>query len=88
MTTHVRTHGPDRTAPAAAGAPPSEATVESAPAGATPAAQRPARRRSPQRRRRARRDALLFLALIAPNFLAIIVFSYYPALYIIGLSFF
>src|SRR5690606_7841389 len=88
MTTPVRTHGPDRTAPAAAGAPPSEATVESAPAGATPAAQRPAGRRSPQRRRRARRDALLFLALIAPNFLAIIVFSYYPALYNIGLSFF
>ena len=46
------------------------------------------RRRSPQRRRRVRRDALLFLALIAPNFLAILVFSYYPALYNIGLSFF
>lgn len=46
------------------------------------------RRRSPQRRRRVRRDALLFLALIAPNLLAIIVFSYYPALYNIGLSFF
>lgn len=88
MTTPVRTHGPDRTAAAAAGESPSEATAESAPAGATPAAQRPARRRSPQRRRRARRDALLFLALIAPNFLAIIVFSYYPALYNIGLSFF
>jgi len=46
------------------------------------------RRRSPQRRRRARRDALLFGLLIAPNLLAIIVFSYYPALYNIGLSFF
>ncbi|MGP9536550.1 carbohydrate ABC transporter permease [Brachybacterium sp. AOP43-C2-M15] len=46
------------------------------------------RRRSPQRRRRARRDALLFGALIAPNLLAIIVFSYYPALYNIALSFF
>ena len=47
-----------------------------------------ARRRSPQRRRRARRDALLFAALIAPNLLAIIVFSYYPALYNIALSLF
>jgi len=46
------------------------------------------RRRSPQRRRRTRRDALLFGALIAPNLIAIIVFSYYPALYNIGLSFF
>jgi sn-glycerol 3-phosphate transport system permease protein len=46
------------------------------------------RRRSPQRRRRVRRDALLFFALIGPNALAIIVFSYYPALYNIGLSFF
>ncbi|MEE1650465.1 sugar ABC transporter permease [Brachybacterium sp. J144] len=46
-----------------------------------------ARRRSPQRRRRTRRSALLFLALIAPNLLAILVFSYYPALYNIGLSF-
>ncbi|MFC7464035.1 carbohydrate ABC transporter permease [Brachybacterium sp. GCM10030252] len=45
------------------------------------------RRRSPQRRRRVRRDALLFGALIAPNLIAIIVFSYYPALYNIGLSF-
>ncbi|UVY84732.1 sugar ABC transporter permease [Brachybacterium sp. NBEC-018] len=46
------------------------------------------RRRSPQRRRRTRRAAILFLALIAPNLLAILVFSYYPALYNIGLSFF
>lgn len=46
------------------------------------------RRRSPERRRRTRRDALLFGALIAPNLIAIIVFSYYPALYNIGLSFF
>ncbi|WP_304502065.1 carbohydrate ABC transporter permease [Brachybacterium sp. FME24] len=42
---------------------------------------------SPQRRRRRRRDALLFGALIAPNLIAIIVFSYYPAIYNIGLSF-
>ena len=47
-----------------------------------------ARRRSPQRRRRVRRDALLFGLLIAPNLLAIIVFSYYPALYNIALSLF
>src|SRR5699024_2590266 len=46
------------------------------------------RRRSPERRRRARREALLFGALIAPNLIAIIVFSYYPSLYNIGLSFF
>ena len=60
--------------------------------GAKSASPRPSRseerRRSPQRRRRVRRDALLFCALIAPNLLAIIVFSYYPALYNIGLSFF
>ena len=47
-----------------------------------------ARRRSPQRRKRTRRAALLFLALIAPNLLAILVFSYYPAIYNVGLSFF
>lgn len=46
------------------------------------------RRDSPARRRRRRRDALLFAALVAPNFLAIVVFSYYPAAYNIGLSFF
>ena len=45
------------------------------------------RRRSPQRRRRTRRDAALFLALVAPNLVAILVFSYYPSLYNIGLSF-
>lgn len=45
------------------------------------------RRPSAQRRRRRRRDALLFGALIAPNLIAIMVFSYYPALYNIGLSF-
>ncbi|WP_114854006.1 carbohydrate ABC transporter permease [Brachybacterium sp. YJGR34] len=54
----------------------------------TPALARPPRRSSPQLRRRRRRDALLFCALIGPNLLAIIVFSYYPALYNIGLSFF
>ena len=59
-----------------------EARRASAPGRATP------RRRSPQRRRRTRREALLFCALIAPNLLAILVFSYYPALYNIGLSFF
>lgn len=88
MSVPVRTHGSDRTARADAGAPPSQAPDATAPSGATPAAQRPVRRRSPQRRRRARRDALLFGALIAPNLIAIIVFSYYPALYNIGLSFF
>src|SRR5699024_9908046 len=46
------------------------------------------RRRSPERRRRARREALLFGALIAPNLIAIIVFSYYPSLFNTGLSFF
>jgi sn-glycerol 3-phosphate transport system permease protein len=59
----------------------------SAPAASGVAARAEERRRSPQRRRRRRRDALLFLALIAPNLLAIIVFSYYPAIYNIGLSF-
>lgn len=51
-------------------------------------AQGRSRRDSPARRRRRRRDALLFAALVAPNFLAIVVFSYYPAAYNIGLSFF
>src|SRR5699024_3565 len=59
-----------------------EARRASTPGSATP------RRRSPQRRRRTRREALLFCALIAPNLLAILVFSYYPALYNIGLSIF
>lgn len=59
------------------------------PSGPTDAARPTFERRppSPQRRRRRRRDALLFGALIAPNLIAIIVFSYYPALYNIGLSF-
>ncbi|WP_245920715.1 carbohydrate ABC transporter permease [Brachybacterium timonense] len=56
---------------------------------AAAAAQGRSRRRdTPARRRRRRRDALLFAALVAPNFLAIVVFSYYPAAYNIGLSFF
>ncbi|MGO1945545.1 MAG: carbohydrate ABC transporter permease [Brachybacterium alimentarium] len=64
----------------------------SAPSGASAAGtgtHRPVapRRPSAQRRRRRRRDALLFGALIAPNLIAIMVFSYYPALYNIGLSF-
>ena len=87
MTVPVRTPGTDRTA-RAADASPSEVGAGPAPSGAAPAPARPVRRRSPQRRRRTRRDALLFLALIAPNLLAIIVFSYYPAVYNIGLSFF
>jgi len=59
------------------------------PSGPTDAARPTFERRppSPQRRRRRRRDALLFGALIAPNLIAIIVFSYYPAIYNIGLSF-
>lgn len=98
MSTSVRS---PRTAsvPAAAtvAAPPDHAAaVPAAPASsrasagpsARPSAAPPAPRRSPQRRRRARRDALLFGALIAPNLIAILVFSYYPALYNVGLSFF
>lgn len=69
------------------------------PAGEDPGAPRPAgpddagptmrrgRRTSPARRRRTRRDAALFLALIAPNLLAILVFSYWPALYNLVLGF-
>src|SRR5699024_6768370 len=73
----------DRSTPAAEAAPPS------APRGGAGLTGRTTdRRRSPERRRRARREALLFGALIAPNLIAIIVFSYYPSLYNIGLSFF
>lgn len=63
---------------------PGDPTDGSAPT-ARPAFER--RTPSPQRRRRRRRDAILFGALIAPNLIAIIVFSYYPAIYNIGLSF-
>ncbi|MFC0673661.1 carbohydrate ABC transporter permease [Brachybacterium hainanense] len=69
-----------------AGSAPTATAAAAAPARHVPT--REDRRRSPQRRRRVRRDAILFFALIAPNFLAILVFSYYPALYNIGLSFF
>lgn len=67
-------------------------TAEPAPTGPAPSRPAPSiratRRDTPQRRRRRRRDALLFGALIAPNLIAIIVFSYYPAIYNVGLSFF
>ncbi|WP_299302240.1 carbohydrate ABC transporter permease [uncultured Brachybacterium sp.] len=87
MTTIVRSSRPGQQATA-------EDDTQGAPAdpagsvGRAPLARSEQRRRSPQRRRRVRRDALLFGALIAPNLIAIIVFSYYPALYNIGLSFF
>lgn len=87
MTTIVRSPRPGRQAPAGddkKGAP----VAPSSPAGRAPMTRSEERRRSPQRRRRVRRDAILFGALIAPNLIAIIVFSYYPALYNIGLSFF
>lgn len=71
-------------APAGTEEPASTSPAPSGPAPSTPAT----RRDTPQRRRRRRRDALLFGALIAPNLLAIIVFSYYPAIYNVGLSFF
>lgn len=87
MTTIVRSPRPGQQAPA--GADKKGAPVDpSSPAGHVPLTRSEERRRSPQRRRRVRRDALLFSALIAPNLIAIIVFSYYPALYNIGLSFF
>ncbi|MGP5291337.1 carbohydrate ABC transporter permease [Brachybacterium tyrofermentans] len=68
---------------------PADPADPSDPSGPTDAARPTFERRppSPQRRRRRRRDALLFGALIAPNLIAIIVFSYYPAIYNIGLSF-
>ena len=87
MTTIVHSPRPGRQAPAGdvrKGAP----ADPSVPTGRAPLTRSEERRRSPQRRRRVRRDALLFGALIAPNLIAIIVFSYYPALYNIGLSFF
>ena len=73
-TVHAGSDAPD--------APPA-ATPQRGHARRRPAAARPA---SPERRRRSRRDALLFFALIGPNLLAILVFSYYPSLYNIGLS--
>ena len=42
---------------------------------------------TPARRRRIFRDAVLFFLLIGPNLTAILVFSYYPAVYNIVLSF-
>ena len=42
--------------------------------------------RRPARRRRAIRNSLLFLALIAPNLIIILVFSYWPTLYNLYLS--
>lgn len=100
MTTTVRTHSRRRSTTAAAGggdaassthATGSTATGDARTAdgsGSTGVVTAEQRRRSPQRRRRVRRDALLFAALIAPNLIAIIVFSYYPSIYNIGLSFF
>lgn len=56
-------------------------------AASTPAG-RPLRRPiSPVRRRRIIKDGLVFFALILPNLAAIIIFSYYPAIYNIVLSF-
>ncbi|WP_246957236.1 sugar ABC transporter permease [Brachybacterium sp. Marseille-Q7125] len=100
MTTTVRTHSRRRSTTAAAGgrdaassthATGSTATGDARTAdgsGSTGVVTAEQRRRSPQRRRRVRRDALLFAALIAPNLIAILVFSYYPAIYNVGLSFF
>jgi sn-glycerol 3-phosphate transport system permease protein len=42
---------------------------------------------TPQKRKRVLRDSLLFLALILPNLAAIVIFSYWPAIYSIVLSF-
>lgn len=42
---------------------------------------------TPVRRRRNLRNGLLFFALIIPNLTAILIFSYYPAIYNIALSF-
>lgn len=86
MTTIVRSSRPGQQA--AAGDDTQGAPADPAGSGRAPLTRSEQRRRSPQRRRRVRRDALLFGALIAPNLIAIIVFSYYPALYNIGLSFF
>lgn len=86
MTLAVRSPRPGQKAPA--GGDTTGAPVEPVGPAAAPPRRSEERRRSPQRRRRVRRDALLFGALIAPNLIAIIVFSYYPALYNIGLSFF
>lgn len=59
-------------------------TVHAETAAPTEAPEQP---RSPLRKRAARREALLFWALILPNLAAIVVFSYYPTLYNFVLSF-
>lgn len=74
----------DRAAPTGASA--TSKSRRSATTSTTVAPSPAARRRSPARRRRTRRDALIFCALIAPNLLAILVFSYWPSLYNIALS--
>lgn len=86
MTTTVRVAEKAPPRPTAAAGPEHDQPSEP-PVGRT-AAQIERRPRSPERRARDRRSALLFLALIAPNLIAILVFSYYPALYNVGLSFF
>ncbi|MBP2409400.1 carbohydrate ABC transporter permease [Brachybacterium fresconis] len=88
MTLAVRPHpDPGRSAPHGAEGDPGAAGPGPGSSGIPGASPGPLRSRtSPQRRRRRRRDAMLFGALIAPNLIAIIVFSYYPALYNIGLS--
>jgi sn-glycerol 3-phosphate transport system permease protein len=72
-------------APAAPGAQASGPANAQAPADTRP----PQRRRpmSPVRRRRTIREGVLFCLLILPNLAAILVFSYWPALYNIVLSF-
>jgi sn-glycerol 3-phosphate transport system permease protein len=70
---------------------PSAAPSDAAPAEAhrVPGSEAPIRRRpmTPRRRRRIWRDTGLFFLLIAPNLLAILVFSYWPSFYSIILSF-
>ena len=72
MSLAVRTPRPGQQAPAGSDTKGSSADPSAPQA---PPRRSEARRRSPQRRRRVRRDALLFGALIAPNLIAIIVFS-------------
>ncbi|MGO1228072.1 MULTISPECIES: carbohydrate ABC transporter permease [unclassified Brachybacterium] len=88
MTTIVRSSRPGQQVPAGQEKQGEPVGPAAPPTGRATPTRSEQRRRSPQRRRRVRRDALLFGALIAPNLIAIIVFSYYPALYNIGLSFF
>lgn len=84
MTTTARVTDAAPPRPEAAPHPGDPADTPAAASAARPVVRRP---RSPQRKARDRRNALLFLALIAPNLVAILVFSYYPALYNIVLSF-